>query len=203
MRVEQIKSVGDNFSYLIWDENDLDAVAIDPGLNADEMISRARREGLKVRLAIATHHHRDHSAGLAVVKKALGAELAAHRCSCLEKDRPLEDGETLRVGRLTVRIMHTPGHTEDGVSILIDGAVFTGDTLFVGECGRTDLPDGDSGALYESLFGKLLKLGDETVVYPGHDYGSRPRSTIGEERSTNYTLRNRTLGEFVAFMREP
>jgi hydroxyacylglutathione hydrolase len=203
MRVEQIKSVGDNFAYLVWDENELDAVAIDPGLNADEVISRVRGKGLKVRLVIATHHHRDHSAGLAVLKKALGAEVAAYRSSCLEKDRSLEDGETLRVGRLAVHIIHTPGHSEDGVSILIGSAVFTGDTLFVGECGRTDLPDGDSSAMYESLFGKLLKLGDDTVVYPGHDYGKRLHSTIGEERKTNYTLKNRTLEEFVAFMKEP
>jgi len=203
VRVEQIKSVGDNFSYLVWDENDLDALAIDPGMNAEEVISRARNKGLKVRLVIATHHHRDHSAGLAALKKVLGAEVAAHRLSGLEKDRLLEDGERLRVGRLTMRIVHTPGHTQDGVCILIDSAVFTGDTLFVGECGRTDLPDGDSSALYESLFGKLLKLGDDTVVYPGHDYGSRPRSTIGEERRTNYTLKNRTLSEFVDFMKEP
>lgn len=203
MRVEQIKSVGDNFAYLVWNEKDLDALVIDPGLNAEEVISRARGKGLKVRLVIATHHHRDHSAGLAVFKKVLGAEVAAHRLSGLEVDKLLEGGETLRVGLLTIRIIHTPGHTKDGVSILINGAIFTGDTLFVGECGRTDLPDGESAALYESLFSKLLMLRDDTVVYPGHDYGSRSYSTIGDERKTNYTLKNRTLDEFVAFMNEP
>jgi hydroxyacylglutathione hydrolase len=203
LRVEQIKSVGDNFAYLVWDEQGMEAVAIDPGLNSDEVISTARREGGKVRLIIATHHHVDHSAGLRKVKKALGGEVAAHRLSGLEMDRQLADGETIRIGRLEVRIIHTPGHTEDGISILIDDAVFTGDTLFVGECGRTDLPGGDSSALFESLFGRLLKLEDGTRVYPGHDYGCRPHSTIGEERRTNYTLKSRTLAEFVAFMKEP
>lgn len=195
--------MGDNFSYIVWDEDGSDALVIDPGLNADEIVSRAGRYGLKVKILVATHHHRDHSAGLESLKEALGAEVAAHRLSPLKKDRRLDDGEALIIGRLKGRVIHTAGHTEDGVCILINGAVFTGDTLFVGECGRTDLPGGDSAALYDSLFGKLLKLGDDTLVYPGHDYGSRPHSTIGAERRTNYTLKERTLGEFVAFMSEP
>jgi glyoxylase-like metal-dependent hydrolase (beta-lactamase superfamily II) len=203
IRVEQIKSLGDNFSYIVWDEAGPDAFAIDPGFNADEVISRAKAKGLKVRIVFATHHHMDHSAGLSLLKEAFGAEVAAYRLSPLEKNRMLEDGEAIRSGRLTARIIHTPGHTEDGICILINGAVFTGDTLFVGECGRTDLPGGSSIALYESLFGKLLKLGDSTIVYPGHNYGDRPHSTIGEEKRTNYTLKKRTLDEFVAFMKEP
>lgn len=203
MRVEQIKKVGDNFAYIIWDEQELEAVVIDPGLNSDEVISKARKKGIKVRLIIATHHHMDHSAGLGMVKKALGGDVAAHKLSGLEMDRQLADGETIRVGGFEVRIIHTPGHSEDGISILIDDAIFTGDTLFVGECGRTDLPGGDSDALFESLFGRLLKLGDGTRVYPGHDYGSKPHSTIGEERRTNYTLKSRTRREFVVFMEEP
>lgn len=203
MRVERIKGGADNYSYIVWDESSLEALVIDPGFSSGEVIARARREGLKVRMIAATHHHSDHSAGLADVKRSLGGEVAAHELSRLRPDRRLSDGETIAVGRIQVRIIHTPGHTEDGISILADGAVFTGDTLFVGECGRTDLPGGDSGALYESLFGRLLKLRDDTKVYPGHDYGARPDSTIGEERKTNYTLRDRTLEEFVAFMREP
>jgi len=203
LRVEQIKSHGDNFAYLAWDEEGLQGIVIDPGFNSEEVISVARREGVRARLIIATHHHADHSAGLAAVKKALGGEVAVHSLSPLVADRHLADGETMRVGGLEVRIIHTPGHTADGISILIDGAVFTGDTLFVGECGRTDLPGGDSRALYGSLFGKLLGLGEGTRLYPGHDYGKKPYSTIGEERRTNYTLRDRSLEEFVAFMNEP
>lgn len=203
MRLEQIRSCGDNFSYLVWDEDSLDAVAIDPGFNPERVVSVARKEGVKVRLAIATHHHADHSSGLLAMKKELGTEVAAHRSSPIEKDLGLEDGQEIAIGGLLVRVIHTPGHTTDGISVIIDGAVFTGDTLFVGECGRTDLPGGDSEALYRSLFGKLLKLPDGMKVYPGHDYGSRPSSTIGEERRTNYTLKDRTLEEFVAFMEEP
>jgi hydroxyacylglutathione hydrolase len=203
LRVEQIRSAGDNFAYVIWDESDREAVVIDPGYNAKEVISIARRERLEVRLIIATHHHMDHSAGVETVKTSLGGVVAAHQLSSLKTDKKLSDGETIKIGRLEVRIMHTPGHTADGISILIDGAIFTGDTLFIGECGRTDLPGGDSQALFESLFGRLLRLGDGIKVYPGHDYGIEPHSTIGEEKKTNYTLKSRTLEEFVAFMREP
>jgi glyoxylase-like metal-dependent hydrolase (beta-lactamase superfamily II) len=100
--------------------------------------------------------------------------------------------------------MHTPGHSSDSICLLINGQkILTGDTLFVGECGRTDLPGGSSRNLYDSLFGKLLNLGDEIAVYPGHDYGPKPFSTIGEERNTNYTLKPRSLEEFITFMSQP
>lgn len=203
LQVDQIKSKGDNFAYLVWDELDREAVVIDPGLNGDEVVSRAKKEALNIRLIIATHHHADHSAGLWKVKERLGGDVAAHKLTLLKTDRKLADGEIIQVGSHKMRIIHTPGHTNDSISILIDGAVFTGDTLFIGECGRTDLPGGNSRALFESLFRKLLNLADSTRVYPGHDYGRSPCSTIGEERKNNYTLKHRTVREFVDFMNEP
>jgi hydroxyacylglutathione hydrolase len=99
-------------------------------------------------------------------------------------------------------VLHTPGHTSDSICLLLDSKLLTGDTLFVGECGRTDMPSGSTRDMYVSLFGKLLELDDKVEVYPGHDYGSRPFSTIGEERKTNYTLEKRTLEEFIEFMSE-
>jgi glyoxylase-like metal-dependent hydrolase (beta-lactamase superfamily II) len=103
-----------------------------------------------------------------------------------------------------IRVIHTPGHTPDSICLLVtDKLLLTGDTLFVGECGRTDLPGGNTRSMYDSLFNKLLKLGDEVEVYPGHDYGPRPSSTIGEEKRSNYTLQQRSLAEFIEFMRQP
>jgi glyoxylase-like metal-dependent hydrolase (beta-lactamase superfamily II) len=130
--------------------------------------------------------------------------VGAHRLSRVGADVAVDDGGILKVGAVEIRIIYTPGHTPDGICLLVDGKkLLTGDTLFVGECGRTDLPGGNSRQLYESLFGKLLKLGDEVEVYPGHDYGAKPSSTVGEERRTNYILEPRSVDEFVEFMRQP
>ena len=98
----------------------------------------------------------------------------------------------------------TPGHTTDGISLLVDEKkVLTGDTLFVGECGRTDFAGGNSKSMYDSLFYKLMALDDSVEVYPGHDYGDKKSSTIGDERRLNYTLKPRTVEEFIEFIKEP
>jgi glyoxylase-like metal-dependent hydrolase (beta-lactamase superfamily II) len=109
----------------------------------------------------------------------------------------------LQVGSLEVRFIHTPGHSPDSISVLVGNKLVSGDTLFVGECGRTDLPGGSSEQLYDSLFNKLAKLPDEIEVYPGHDYGAEPHSTIAYEKAHNYVLKPRTVREFVQFMKEP
>ena len=100
----------------------------------------------------------------------------------------------MRVGEIPISVIYTPGHTADSICLLVDSTkLLTGDTLFVGECGRTDFPGGSSKSMYNSLFGKLLKLDDAVEVYPGHDYGATASSTIGQERKTNYTLQPRSL----------
>jgi glyoxylase-like metal-dependent hydrolase (beta-lactamase superfamily II) len=122
----------------------------------------------------------------------------------LEGARPLADGEEIGFGRAVLRVIHTPGHTPDSICLLVDNKkLLAGDTLFVGECGRTDLVGGNSRSMYDSLFNKLMKLNDAVEVYPGHDYGAKEASTIGYERLNNYTLKNRTREEFKQFMTEP
>jgi len=192
-----------NFSYLVIDETSRQCVLIDPTGDTGPMIEMIRREGLDLVYLLNTHGHADHTSGNRAVVAATGAKVAAHPDCRVPMDLGLEHGSTLEVGMLRIEVVHTPGHTHDGVCLLCAGKLFTGDTLFVGECGRTDISGGDAGALYDSLFGKLLGLPDETEVYPGHDYGPRPSSTIGEERRTNYTLAPRTRAEFVRFMAEP
>jgi glyoxylase-like metal-dependent hydrolase (beta-lactamase superfamily II) len=116
----------------------------------------------------------------------------------------VDGGDTISIGSIPVKGIHTPGHTPDSICLLVDNQkLLTGDTLFVGECGRTDMPEGNSRSMYDSLFNKLLKLNDYVEVYPGHDYGSKPSSTIGEERRSNYTLEPRSLAEFIEFMNQP
>jgi glyoxylase-like metal-dependent hydrolase (beta-lactamase superfamily II) len=192
-----------NFAYLAVDEPTRAALVIDPS-GAVAAIERATAEATaRVELIVHTHGHADHTAGTDALAQATGARVAAHRSAAHGAVVPLDHGSVLEVGGLRVRVIHTPGHTPDGLCLLVEGCVFTGDTLFVGECGRADLPGSDPTALYHSLFDQLLALPDETRVYPGHDYGASPHSTIGAERRTNYTLEPRTEAEFVAFMAEP
>ncbi len=200
---KQIKHVGDNFSYIIADEDEKEAAVVDPSFNGDFIVQLAKKNGLHVKYVIDTHHHGDHVTDNSKVKSVFGSKIVAHKLSKVDKDLGVSEGDVLTVGKVKISVIHTPGHTPDGIYLLVDGKLLTGDTLFVGECGRTDLPGSSSTEMYDSLFNKLMKLGDEVEVYPGHDYGPRPHSTIGEEKRTNYVLEKRSLEEFVEFMKEP
>ena len=203
MFFRQLKYRGDNFSYLIADDATGDAMVVDPSFNADVLLQTIHQQGFTVQYVVNTHHHRDHSAGNGILHAQTGAKIVAHRLAQVDQEIEVDDGDTLQVGGLRVEVLHTPGHSPDSICLLVEGKLLTGDTLFVGECGRTDLPGGSATALYHSLFQKILTLTDDVEVYPGHDYGPRPASTIGQEKRTNYTLKPRTLREFIEFMREP
>jgi glyoxylase-like metal-dependent hydrolase (beta-lactamase superfamily II) len=200
---KQIKHRGDNFSYVIADDITKEAAVVDPSFNADAIIKLVKDAGLKVDYVINTHDHGDHIAGNEDIQSSFGAKIVAHRLSQVRKDVGVVDGDVIKVGAIDIRVLHTPGHTPDSICLLLDNKLLTGDTLFVGECGRTDMPGGSAKDMYHSLFDKLLKLDDKVEIYPGHDYGSKPSSTIGEERKTNYTLEKRALEEFTEFMSEP
>jgi hydroxyacylglutathione hydrolase len=204
MFFRQIQGYGDNFSYIIADETTREAAVVDCSFNADELKKVLTSEGLKLKYIICTHGHPDHTAGNYELKSALGGEIVVHGLSRIRADVKVEDGDILDVGKFPIKVIYTPGHTTDGICLLVEGKkLLTGDTLFVGECGRTDLPGGSSQNLYDSLFNKLLTLGDEVEVYPGHNYGPKPWSTIGAEKKSNYVLAPRTVEEFVEFMATP
>ena len=203
MFFKQIKHNGDNFSYVIADESSKEAAVVDPSFNADAIIGLIKEQKLEVKYVINTHGHGDHTAGNEDIRKDTAARVVAYKLSRTKKDVSVADGDTLKLGKVTMKIMHTPGHSRDSICILVDGKVLTGDTLFIGECGRTDFGDGSAEDMYHSLFDKLMKLDDNIEVYPGHDYGPRPYSTIGEEKRTNYTLEKRSVEEFIEFMSQP
>lgn len=203
MYFRQIQQHGDNFSYIIADDNTREAAVVDSSYNAGELTRIIQSEHLKLKYVISTHSHSDHTAGNEELRSLFKAKTIAHALARTRPDIAVSDGDTITVGALNIKIIHTPGHTPDSICLLADGKLLTGDTLFVGECGRTDLPGGNSRSMYESLFNKLTKLDDAIEVYPGHDYGPKPSSTIGEEKRSNYTLQPRTLTEFINFMREP
>ncbi|MEM3550657.1 MAG: MBL fold metallo-hydrolase [Candidatus Bathyarchaeia archaeon] len=199
----QIKRLGDNFSYIVADEKTGEAAVIDPSFNTEPIKKVLKKHNFNLKFIINTHGHGDHTAGNQELKKEFKAKILAHKHSSVGKDLSLEDGSVIKVGEIPIRVIHTPGHTRDSISLLVEGKLLTGDTLFVGECGRTDLPGGSPEEMYKSLFEKILALDDSVEVYPGHDYGPSPSSTIGEEKRTNYTLKKRTLEEFIEFMKQP
>lgn len=203
MFFRQIKRRGDNFSYIIADESAKEAAVIDPSFNADALTEILKEQNFKLKFIINTHGHGDHVAGNQELQKIFNAKIVAHKLAKINKNIGVKDGDTLKLGKIAIKVIHTPGHTPDSICLLVEGKLLTGDTLFVGECGRTDLPGGSPKDMYNSLFNKILKLDDNIEVYPGHDYGAYPYSTIGRERKTNYTLERRTLEEFIAFMNQP
>jgi sulfur dioxygenase len=159
------------------------------------------RRGLKLRLVLETHMHADHLMLNRAAKDLLGATIVMHRESPSPLvDRHVEDGEVLSLGGEPIEVIHTPGHTPDSVSYRVPGAVLTGDTLMIGGSGRTDFPGADAGQQYDAVHGRLFKLPDETVVWPGHDYRGHKSTTIGEEKRGNPRYVGRTRAEYVALM---
>ncbi len=191
-----------NFTYLVAEAEGGGGVVIDPSFGIEPVLTAIDELAVKVRYILNTHSHPDHVAGNQEVKERTGAKVVAHAVAPLHQDVSVQDGSRFDSGRLKFEVLHTPGHTPDSVLYLFEGHVATGDTLFVGECGRTDLPGGDPGQLYDSLFGPVVRLADATVVLPGHDYGISPTSTIGREKAENYVLRPRTRDEFIRFLAE-
>jgi len=203
MFFRQVQQHGDNFSYIIADETTGEAAVIDSSYNAGEITRVLRAKNLKLKYVINTHSHSDHTAGNQELSSIFGAKIVAHKLSRTKVDITVDDDDTINVGSIPLKVIYSPGHTLDSICLLVDNKkLLTGDTLFVRECGRTDLPGGNSTSMYNSLFHKLLKLSDDVKVYPGHDYGPKPDSTIGEERRSNYTLKTRSLQKFIEFMKQ-
>jgi hydroxyacylglutathione hydrolase len=186
-----------NFDYLVMDDTSKEAVAIDSGWETGPVAGAAREGRMKVKYVIATHGHFDHVETLAELARKLGAQTVAHESSELSTDIRVRDGDELKMGGASIRVIHTPGHTRDSICLFDGKNLFTGDTLFIGNCGRTDLPGGSSSELYHSLHSVLMALPKEAIIYPGHDYGEVRSRTMGEEMKTNPTLLARSLNEFM------
>ena len=189
-----------NFTYIIADEDTGDAAIIDPSWDLDDIFNIIKKNGWRALYIINTHTHFDHVLGNDQVATITGAKIIQHENSDLEKDIAIKDGDTIQLGNIKMKVMDTPGHSKDSMCLVLDDAIFTGDTLFVGNCGRTDLPGSDPVEMYDSLFNRLAKLDDNLTIYPGHDYGASPTSTIGHEKKTNYVLQPRSKQEFLQFM---
>ncbi len=190
-------------SYVVACGETCSGIVVDPELSQiDRTLALLGRAGVRVHYVIDTHTHADHFSASRELAKRLGVPSVMHRASVAPYvDVRVDDGETLIAGRLRVRVLSTPGHTDDSISLVLADRVLTGDTLLRGATGRTDLPTGNPEALHESLFEKLLRLDASLAVYPGHNYKNNPVTTIGQEAAENPRLQKRDRATFVEQMR--
>jgi glyoxylase-like metal-dependent hydrolase (beta-lactamase superfamily II) len=208
-----------NFAYLLGDTQRREAVAVDPAYGVGELVDLLAGDGLRLTGVLVTHWHPDHVGGdlmgypIEGLRELLArddvtakvhvqrdeAEWVKRATGVSDSDLTLHDsGDTVMVGDIPVRLMHTPGHTPGSHCFVVDGRLVAGDTLFLEGCGRTDLPGGDPAAMYESLTQRLAAVPDDTVLYPGHLYSPEPSATMGETRARNYVFRLRTPEQWMA-----
>ena len=190
------------YTYLLAERRGGEALLIDPVLDRTEQYIKLIDElGLKLVLAIDTHIHADHVTALGPLRTSSGCATAMGemtRAECVSVR--FREGDRLKVDGVSLQVLYTPGHTDDSYSFLLPDRVFTGDTLLIRGTGRTDFQNGDPAAQYDSLFGQLLQLPEETFVYPAHDYNGMTMSTIGEEKAFNPRLQVASREEYVALM---
>ena len=190
MLLKQLKLKNtDNFCYIVACQDSKKCAIIDPGADKKSIMEYIVKNNLTLVYILATHFHYDHTALAESIKQEIGARLAMHEDDVpyygKEVDIILHDGDIIEIGNtVKLKVIHTPGHTPGGVCFYGDGKIFTGDTLFVGDSGRTDLPYGNRQMLGASIR-KLMKLPEDTIILPGHDYGATPTSTLALEKKHN------------------
>lgn len=185
-----------NFVYLLMDAGSKEAMVVDSGWETEPVVRAAEEMGAKVKYVVATHEHFDHTSTLGELAERLGAKVVAHENSPVDHDITVANGQELKLGRKGVKVLHTPGHTEDSICLYDGKGLFTGDTLFVGTIGRFERET--SKAMYDSLHDVIMKLPDSTVIYPGHDYGEVPSRTLAEEKAANPFLQTRDVRSFLS-----
>lgn len=190
------------YTYLLWDENTKEAALIDPVIEQVERdISLIREMNLKLKFTLETHIHADHISGGGPIRKKLGSQVVTHKNATTDcPNLKVDEGDKIILGNQVIDILHTPGHTNTDITFLTDGKAFTGDTLFVRDCGRTDFQLGSTEQMWQSITQKLFLLPDTTLVLPAHDYQGQTVSTIGEEKAYNRRVAGHSYEEFKAIM---
>ena len=208
-----------NFVYLVGDRETGEAVVIDPAYDIDGLLGLLADDDMRLVGALATHYHPDHVGGAMMGYSIEGVASLLDRTSVpihVQADEAVwvqrvtgaaetdlvehVSGDVVQVGEIPIELIHTPGHTPGSQCFLVDNRLVAGDTLFLEGCGRTDLPGGDPGALYESLTQKLAKVPDDATLFPGHLYSMEPSASMAETRANNFVFRPRTQREFLMLM---
>lgn len=198
----------DNFIYVLADQTTGEAVVVDPAWDVPAIIALLEDHGYTLAAVWLTHGHGDHTNGVSALVDRYDVPVylsgampagwrpvfdAGERAAIIE----FHDGDTLQVGGCAFRVLHTPGHSPDGSCFLHGNQLIAGDTLFIDGCGRCDLPDSDVNAMFDSIHGRLMLLPDDTVIYPGHDYGDRPCDTLANQKQSNRFMRAADRAAFV------
>lgn len=189
-------------TYLVACERTRQALLIDPVReNISRYLAYLAYQGLTLQSIVDTHTHADHPTASFQLRDLTRAQLIMHRRAPVPAvDRHVEQGDTIEVGESSLKVLHTPGHTPDSISLYTGDRVYTGDVLLIGGTGRADFAGGDPGQQYDAITQKLFTLPDETLVYPAHDYRGNTRSTIGEEKRSNPRIAGRTREQYIALM---
>ncbi len=190
-----------NYIYLVGDPATKQAAVIDAGWESQKIRDAASSAGFTITHILLTHTHFDHANDVRVLSDLVGAKIVVHESEARAlQDIPnvvtVKDGDHVQVGNLDFEVLHTPGHTPGSICFKTGDLLFAGDTLFIGAIGRTDLEGGDSEKMFQSL-ARLRELPDKTMVYPGHEYGPAPASTIGEQKQSNPYLRCTSVSDFL------
>ena len=195
----------ENFVYLVGSKDTREVFVVDPAWQVDTVLRKAKEEDLKIVGALVSHYHFDHTNGIEELLEAVDCPVYVnkHDEAYLDVSRsqikPVDSGFKVKAGDVEIELVHTPGHTPGSQCFHVRGHLLSGDTLFIGACGRTDLPGGDAEQLYHSLTQKLARFDDSTILCPGHNYAASPTTTMGDEKKTNPYLLCDSLKNFLSF----
>ncbi len=194
-----------NFIYFIGDKTTSEIVVVDPAWNVNSIIDEAKKNNLIIKAALVTHGHFDHTNGVEELLKSLDVPVYINKHEAEffkfnwgnENVKKTEPGEKLKIGNIEIQFIHTPGHTPGSQCFLINNNLVSGDTLFINGCGRCDLPGGDAEQMFDTIYNKLMKMDNSTIIFPGHNYADKEHDTLESQKKTNPFMQYDNLISFI------
>lgn len=195
----------ENFIYFVGDKDTNEVVVIDPAWDVDYLLKEAKEHDLSIKAALVTHGHYDHTNGVEGLLKALDIPVYINKKEAEffkfnwgnENIKKVESGEKIKVGNIEIQFVHTPGHTPGSQCFLVSNNLVSGDTLFIDGCGRCDLPGGDAGQMFDTIYNKLMKMGNDTIILPGHNYAEKKQDILANQKLTNPYMQYDNLKNFI------